>query len=53
MNLGGVLAGAAVTNLLGRWADNLGLVFALMSAVVLLSLALQLTVLHPKSDNME
>ncbi len=53
MNMVGVLAGAAVTNLLGRWADNLGLVFALMSAVVLLSLTLQLTVLHPESDNME
>lgn len=53
MNMVGVLAGAAVTNLLGKWADNLGLVFAMMSGVVVLSLLLQLSVLRPKTDNME
>lgn len=53
MNMVGVLAGAAVTNLLGRWADNLGLVFAMMSGLVVVSLVLQLAVLRPKTDNME
>ncbi|MDE7123358.1 MAG: MFS transporter [Alistipes sp.] len=53
MNMVGVLAGAAVTNLLGKWADNLGLVFAMMSGIVVLSLALQLAVLRPRTDNME
>jgi len=53
MNMVGVLAGAAVTNLLGKWADNLGLVFAMMSGIVVISLFLQLTVLRPKTDNME
>ncbi len=53
MNMVGVLAGAAVTNLLGRWADNLGLVFAMMSGIVVLSLALQLALLRPATDNME
>ncbi len=55
MNMTGVFAGALVTNLLGRWADggNLGSGFALMGGILAVALLLQLTVLRPKSDNME
>ena len=55
MNMTGVFAGAAVTELLGRWTDggNLGQGFAMLSVIVLVALALQLYFLHPKTDNME
>lgn len=55
MNMTGVFAGAAVTELLGRWTDggNLGQGFAMLSVIVLVALALQLYFLRPKTDNME
>ena len=55
MNMTGVFAGAAVTQLLGKWTDggSLGEGFALLSVVVALALALQLYFLRPKTDNME
>ena len=55
MNMTGVFAGAMVTEVLGKWAEDgrLGLGFALMGAVLLAALALQLFVLHPTTDNME
>lgn len=54
MNMTGVFAGAAVTQLLGRWTDggNLGMGFAMLSVVVLVALAAQLYFLRPKTDNM-
>ena len=55
MNMTGVFAGAAVTELLGKWTDggNLGQGFAMLSVIVLVALALQLYFLRPKTDNME
>ena len=55
MNMTGVFAGAAVTEVLGKWTDggNLGLGFALLSVFVLVAVALQLYFLRPKTDNME
>ena len=55
MNMTGVCAGAAVTQVLGKWTDggNLGLGFALLGAVVVLALILQLSCLRPTTDNME
>lgn len=55
MNMTGVFAGAVVTKMLGSWADggNLGLGFALMAAVLALALFMQVTLLRPKTDNME
>lgn len=55
MNMTGVFAGAAVTELLGKWTDggNLGLGFALLSIVVLVALGLQLYFLRPMTDNVE
>lgn len=55
MNMTGVFAGAAVTELLGRWTDggNLGLGFALLSIVVVVALGLQLYFLRPVTDNVE
>lgn len=55
MNMTGVFAGAAVTQVLGAWSDggNLGLGFAFLGAIVALALALQLIFLRPKTDNME
>ncbi|WP_307758747.1 MFS transporter [uncultured Mediterranea sp.] len=55
MNMTGVFAGAAVTELLGRWTDggNLGLGFAMLSVVVLVALGLQLYFLRPATDNVE
>ena len=51
----GVFAGAAVTQVLGKWTDggNLGEGFALLSVIVVLALALQLYFLRPQTDNME
>lgn len=55
MNMVGVFAGAAVTQVLGAWTDggNLGMGFAMLSIVVAVALALQLFCLKPKTDNME
>ena len=55
MNMIGVFAGAAVTTVLGSWADagTLGSGFVLLGCVVVLALAAQLYFLRPKTDNME
>ncbi len=55
MNMTGVFAGAAVTQVLGKWTDggNLGLGFAILGSVVVLALVLQLSCLKPTTDNME
>ena len=55
MNMIGVFAGAAVTTVLGSWADDgtLGFGFVLLGGVVVLALAAQLYFLRPKTDNME
>lgn len=54
MNMTGVFAGAAVTELLGKWSDggNLGQGFAMLSVIVLIALGVQLYFLRPKTDNM-
>ena len=54
MNMTGVFAGAAVTQVLGKWSDggNLGLGFAVLGGVVVVALILQLTCLRPTTDNM-
>ena len=51
----GVFAGALITRVLGQWSDNgnLGLGFAMMSVVIIISLALQIFVLKPTTDNLE
>lgn len=53
MNMMGVFAGAMVTQIFGKWADNgsLGSGFALLSGIVAVALLLQVTTLRPKSDN--
>lgn len=55
MNMTGVFAGAAVTQVLGKWTDggNLGQGFAMLSIIVLAALLLQLYSLRPTTDNME
>lgn len=55
MNMIGVCAGAAVTQVLGSWTDqgSLGMGFSLMSIVVLAVLILQLVCLKPKVANFE
>lgn len=55
MNMVGVFAGAAVTQILGTWTDNgdLGKGFAILSVVVAVALVLQITMLRPKTDNVE
>ena len=55
MNMVGVFAGAFVTSLLGKWADNgdLGFGFAMLAGVVAVALIVQLYFLRPKTDNME
>lgn len=54
MNMTGVFAGAAVTEVLGKWTDggSLGQGFAMLSIVVAAALALQIYFLRPKTDNM-
>ena len=53
LNMTGVFAGALITNVLGKWADNgnLGLGFSLMAILLVAALVLQLTVLRPKADD--
>ena len=55
MNMTGVFAGAAITDLLGQWGDggNLGLGFAMLAIVVAVALCAQLYFLRPKTDNVE
>lgn len=55
MNSVGVIMGAITTELLGSLTRSVGLgvCFALMGALLLVALTLQLTLLHPKSDNCE
>lgn len=52
MNMVGVAMGALCTQLLGR-IPNLGLSFALLGGVTALALILQITVLHPVTDDMQ
>ena len=54
MNMTGVFAGAAVTELLGKWTDggSLGQGFAMLSIVVTVALVIQIYFLRPKTDNM-
>ncbi len=55
MNMTGVFAGAVITKTLGHWAENgnLGVGFALMAALLVLALSMQLIILKPKTDNMQ
>ena len=55
MNMTGVFAGAAVTQVLGKWTDGnqLGMGFAFLGAIVALALFVQLLFLKPQTDNME
>jgi sugar phosphate permease len=55
MNMMGVFAGAAITQVLGRFKDegNFGFGFAILAVMVALALLLQLTMLRPKVQNME
>lgn len=55
MNMTGVFAGAAVTQVLGKWTDggNLGQGFALLSIIVAVALGLQLYLLRPTTDNVQ
>ena len=54
MNMTGVFAGAAVTQVLGKWTDGnqLGTGFALLGGIVALALFVQLWFLQPQTDNM-
>ena len=52
MNMVGVAMGALCTQLLGR-ISNLGVSFALLGGVTALALILQLTILHPETDDMQ
>lgn len=55
MNMTGVFAGAAVTQLLGRFTDNgqLGSGFAVLGGIVLIAVLLQLLLLKPRVQNLE
>ena len=55
MNMTGVFAGAAITNLLGKSIDdgNLGRDFALLAVIVAVAVALQLIMLKPKVADMK
>ena len=52
MNMVGVAMGALCTTLLGK-IPNLGLSFAVLGGVTALALVLQLTILHPTTDDMQ
>lgn len=54
MNMTGVFAGAAVTNMLGKSTDagNLGHDFAMLAGLVLVALIIQILFLRPKVVNM-
>lgn len=55
MNSVGVIMGAITTELLGGLTQSVGLgvCFALMGVLLVVAVTLQLTMLHPKSDNCE
>lgn len=55
MNMVGVFAGAAVTQVLGKFKDegDFGFGFAILGVIVALALLLQLATLKPKVQNME
>lgn len=55
MNMVGVFAGAAVTQVLGKFKDegNFGFGFAALAGIVAVALVLQLLALKPKVQNME
>ena len=55
MNMVGVFAGAAVTQVLGKFKDqgNFGFGFAALAVVVFVALLVQLLTLKPKVQNME
>ena len=55
LNTVGVAMGYVCTLVLGRMQDsgNLGAAFAVLGIVTALALVVQLSVLHPKTDNME
>ncbi len=55
MNMTGVFAGAAVTQVLGKWTDGnqLGAGFAFLGGIVALALLAQLWFLKPQTDNMD
>lgn len=55
MNMTGVFAGAAITDLLGQWTDggNLGMGFAMLSIVIAVVVCCQLIFLRPKTDNVD
>ncbi len=55
MNSIGVIMGAITTQLLGSLAESvgLGLCFAFMGGILVISLVLQLAVLHPKHDDID
>ena len=52
MNMVGVAMGALCTTLLGK-IPNLGLSFAILGGVTALALVLQLSILHPTTDDMQ
>ncbi len=54
MNMTGVFAGAFITNLLGKSTDagNLGSSFAMLSAIVIAAIILQLYFLRPKMNSL-
>ncbi len=54
MNMTGVFAGAAITNILGKSTDagNLGHDFAMLAGLVSIALLIQVCFLHPKVTNM-
>ncbi|HRN55448.1 MAG TPA: MFS transporter [Agriterribacter sp.] len=55
MNMVGVFAGAAVTQVLGSFKDqgNFGFGFAILSAIVLVALVVQLSFLKPKANDFD
>lgn len=55
MNMVGVFAGAMITSVLGSWSDdgNLGMGFALLAAVVVVAVVIQLYSLRPQTDDKE
>jgi len=55
MNMTGVLAGALITDFLGKSMDagNLGKSFAMLSVIVLVALGIQLLFLRPKTNDFD
>lgn len=55
MNMVGVFAGAFITDMLGKSTDsgNLGKSFAMMGAVVVIALIIQLSILRPRANDFD